>query len=177
MIILSGPSTIGKNPLINEICNQFNYNFIIPTTTRKARTEEENGVDYFFRSKAEFRELITNRTIIEWDYTLGNYYGYEYDFNKIGAKTVTHGLSRMTVRNQKKYGDNLITVFLKPKKIDTIWKRLDTIYTGEDLVLRRYLVAEELEHMSMFDFIFEIENKATELMNNEQFMKIIRGAK
>lgn len=61
MIIISGPSTVGKNPFIYQACKLYDLNFIIPYTTRTIRSDEVDGKDYFFLSKTEFQSKIQEK--------------------------------------------------------------------------------------------------------------------
>ena len=110
MIIVSGPSTIGKNPLIYKVCNEYDFEFVIPSTTRQIRKEETNGKDYEFLCQSDFQQKIKDGTITEWDYVLGNYYGYSFVFPG-NNRMITHGLSRMTIRIKNKYPNDITTVF------------------------------------------------------------------
>ena len=171
MIIISGPSTVGKNPLIYEACNQFNLEFIIPYTTRSIRTEEINGTDYFFLTKKEFQSEIKSKIITEWDYCLDNYYGYAFKFP--GTKNqITHGLSRMALRIKQKYPDKITTVFLMPNNIEKIHYNLTQIYSGRNLYLRQSLVEEELCHSVLFDKVLICPNPSIELLENNEIKKI-----
>lgn len=172
MIFISGPSTIGKNPLIEELCRKYNYNFLIPWTTRNKR-KEENGInDYHFISKSDFKNKINNGDIFEWDYALSNYYGYSnFDINS--EKIITHGLSRMVIRIKKKYPNAVTTIFLMPENKNNIFNVLEKIYTGKDLVLRLNLVEEEIMHSQLFDYIFIIKDKSKELLSNSDFLRIL----
>src|SRR3712207_8987535 len=44
-------------------------------TTRPQRPGEVDGVDYFFRTREEFEELIKNGQMLEYAEYVGNYYG------------------------------------------------------------------------------------------------------
>ena len=108
MIIVSGPSTIEKNPFIEYIINEKNYKFLVPCTTRKKRIEEEHAVDYFFYTKDEFQNRIKSGKIDQWDYCLENYYGYEHLYENVNEKNIiTHGLSRMAIRIKTLYPEDL----------------------------------------------------------------------
>lgn len=110
MIIVSGPSTIGKNPFIYEACRVYRLNYIVPLTTRPKRDEEIDKIDYTFLTKEAFKEKIINKEIKQWDYCLNNYYGYSFDFPGEGNQ-ITHGLSRMALRIKAQYPDSITTVF------------------------------------------------------------------
>ena len=172
MIIISGPSTVGKNPLIYRICELYDMEFVAPITTRSIRKEETNGVDYLFYGKEKFQQKIVNGEISEWDYVLNNYYGYSYKFPGT-VSHITHGLSRMALRIKKKYPEDITTIFLKPKKVDRIFDALEKIYKDEQLVLRKALVNEEIMHSKLFDRCFIIENSVFELLENQEFLSLI----
>lgn len=173
LIIISGPSTVGKNPLISCVCEAYkNMEFLVPITTRKKRTDESEGIDYHFLSVDAFQYGIINGFIPEWDYCLGNYYGYSYTFDGT-LHGITHGLSRMALRIKKKHESEIVTIFLKPKNIDAIYSALNVIYSGNMLELRKALVKEEMMHSKMFDYVFEVDGNIKELLLNEKFRNII----
>ena len=58
IVILSSPSGAGKTSLVKEISIKKNYFISISHTTRKPRSNEENGEDYYFVSEGEFTNLI-----------------------------------------------------------------------------------------------------------------------
>lgn len=172
MIIVSGPSTVGKNPFIYQACKLYDLSFVIPYTTRQIRHDEIDGKDYFFLSKAEFQLKIQKRDIRDWDYCLDNYYGYSYKFPGEG-KTITHGLSRLALRIKDKYPQSITTIFLMPENKDKIFDNLKTIYKGKDLFLRENLVEEEICHSKLFDKIFTVSDTALDLFCEEEVNKLM----
>lgn len=172
MIIISGPSTIGKNPFIYRACELYGLKYVIPYTTRAARNDEKNGRDYFFLSQNEFQLKINSKEIIEWDYCLNNYYGYKFDFPG-NRNQITHGLSRMTLRVKAKYPQSITTVFLKPNNKDVIFNNLKQIYNGNDLLLRQALVEEELCHSILFDKVLIVSSSVFDLLELNDFKKIL----
>ena len=62
LIVLSGPSGVGKGTVRQAIFENdgTNFDYSISMTTRKKRVGETDGVDYFFRTKEEFETLIEN---------------------------------------------------------------------------------------------------------------------
>lgn len=173
MIIISGPSTIGKNPLIERICKNYGYEFIVPFTTRTKRTEEVLESDYHFISKDDFKEKILNKEIVEWDYCLSNYYGYSY-FNVKSPKKITHGLSRMATRIKQSDYENITTVFLMPEDKNKIFNVLNNIYTGKELILRNELVEEEICHSSLFDYVFTVRDTVFDILQDKHFLNILK---
>ena len=172
MIIISGPSTVGKNPFIYEICERYAFTYVIPYTTRKMRYDELEGKDYIFLSKKEFQSRIKSREMNEWDYCLDNYYGYMYDFPG-NSSHITHGLSRMALRIKAKYPKEVRTVFLMPDNKDRIYNNLKQIYSGKTLYLREALVEEELCHSALFDKIFMCSNSVLDLVNKKEVIQFL----
>ena len=76
MVILSSPSGVGKTTLTKKI-QQKNQSFKISVshTTRKPRSNEVDGVDYFFIKKNEFERLIKENQFYEHAKIFENYYG------------------------------------------------------------------------------------------------------
>ena len=76
MISVSGPSGVGKGTIIEEIRRMFpECKHSISVTTRPPRGEEQDGVEYYFRTKDEFEKLVKEGEIIEYDMYVDNYYG------------------------------------------------------------------------------------------------------
>ena len=172
MIIISGPSTVGKNPFIYQACNLYNLHYITPCTTREMRLEERNDKDYFFLSKLDFQSKIQSKSISEWDYCLGNYYGYMFTFPGI-SNQITHGLSRMALRIKAKYPREITTVFLMPKNKEQIYDNLKQIYSGKTLSLREELVDEEICHSVLFDEIFLVSNSVSDLFKEKEMKELL----
>lgn len=76
LIIISGPSGVGKGVIVKELLKiESNLFFSISATTRKKRDNEVEGKDYFFFSQDEFQKKIDNDEFMEWAIVHGNYYG------------------------------------------------------------------------------------------------------
>lgn len=77
LIVLSGPSGVGKGTVRKELFkqNDVDFKYSISMTTREPREGEVDGVDYFFVSKEEFEENIKNGEMLEYAKYVDNYYG------------------------------------------------------------------------------------------------------
>jgi len=82
LIVLSGPSGVGKGTVRKELFTQSNtnYEYSVSMTTRSARVGEVDGVDYFFKSRDEFEQLIAEDKLLEYAEYVGNYYGTPLDY-------------------------------------------------------------------------------------------------
>ena len=77
LIVFSGPSGVGKGTVRQEIFStpDHKFEYSVSMTTRQKRPGEVDGVDYFFRTREEFEELIKNGQMLEYAEYVGNYYG------------------------------------------------------------------------------------------------------
>ena len=76
MLILSSPSGAGKTTLTKKIQQKYqNFKISVSHTTRKARSNEVEGIDYFFTNHEEFKKKIKNNEFYEYAKIFDNYYG------------------------------------------------------------------------------------------------------
>ena len=75
MIILSSPSGAGKTTLAKKISQEKHFKISISHTTREPRSNEKNGVDYFFVSQKQFEKLIEEKAFLEYANVFKNLYG------------------------------------------------------------------------------------------------------
>ena len=77
--------------LIFEKYNQ-DLHIAITATTRQPRTNEKNGINHYFKSETEFKDLINEKLLIEWAKVYDNFYGVPYseiiDNLKVGCKGI-----------------------------------------------------------------------------------------
>jgi len=75
-LVVSGPSGVGKDAILNRMKERnYPFEFITTITTRKKRASEKNQVDYHFIAEAEFEKLMKNNGLLEWANVYGNWYG------------------------------------------------------------------------------------------------------
>ena len=76
MVILSSPSGVGKTTLTKKIQQKYSsFKISVSHTTRSARSNEVDGVDYNFVDLNEFKKLIKEKKFYEYAKIFGNYYG------------------------------------------------------------------------------------------------------
>ena len=75
--MVSGFSGSGKGTIMKELMKKYadSYALSISATTRNPRPGETNGVEYFFRTKEQFEQMIKEDALIEYAQFVGNYYG------------------------------------------------------------------------------------------------------
>ena len=83
IIVISGPSGVGKSTIIKKIKRDSNLYFCVSSTTRKIRKGEKDGTDYNFVNNDYFNEMIESNKLVEHEEYGGNYYGTTYsEINK-----------------------------------------------------------------------------------------------
>ena len=76
LFVVSGPSGVGKNTLLNEIidtCEKVQYS--VSATSRPIRPGEVDGKSYYFVTREQFEDLIAQNALLEYAEYVGNYYG------------------------------------------------------------------------------------------------------
>jgi guanylate kinase len=76
LFVISGPSGVGKNTILNEIVStQPNVQYSVSATSRPMRPGEVEGKSYYFMDRAQFESLIAQDELLEYAEYVGNYYG------------------------------------------------------------------------------------------------------
>ena len=160
VVVLSSPSGAGKTTLVKKISQEQNFKISISYTTRKPRTNEVNGKDYFFISKEEFENLIKNSELLEHAKVFENYYGSSRDqvFKKLNkGENVIFDIDWQgteQIKKQKlKY--QLITFFiLPPSKIELFNRLKNRDMKDKNIVDERMKqFNKDIEHWEDYDFV------------------------
>ncbi|MEC1179408.1 guanylate kinase [Metasolibacillus meyeri] len=162
LIVLSGPSGVGKGTVRKELFSQANtnYEYSISMTTRQPREGEIDGIDYFFKTREEFEALIELGGLLEHAEFVGNYYGtplaYVNDTLEAGRDVFLEIEVQGAAQIRAKAPDALF-IFLAPPSLSELKERLVGRGTEtEDIIAKRIATArEELEMMSLYDYVVE----------------------
>ena len=162
LIVLSGPSGVGKGTVRKELFSQpdTNYEYSISMTTRAPREGEVDEVDYFFKTRSEFEELIEQDQLLEYAEFVGNYYGTPLEYvNKMrdaGRDVFLEIEVQGAAQVRSKVPDGLF-IFLAPPSLSELEERLVGRGTESDDVIASRLRAarQELEMMNLYDYVVE----------------------
>jgi len=158
LLLISGPSTIGKDSVWIEASKGLGYRPYVAYSTREIRPGEEDGVDYKFISRNEFQRKIRENSLTDWDYVLGNYYGTDIDLmDRIhkGEDLSLVVLARMGVRIQQKIR-NTRSVLLMTDEKSILQNRLKARgYRDKELLLRVEHGENEMALAPMFDYVID----------------------
>ena len=167
ILVISGPAGVGKTTICDRLLREFGSNIsrVVTTTTRRPREGEKEGEDYFFKSVQEFHELLENEAFLENEMIHGNYYGTRKKtvFEKIEKKqdilinidVKGAGSLRKEFYKHKNFDGKMITIFLKPKSLEVLKKRLSmrATDTKSDIETRLETAKKELTLADSFDYI------------------------
>lgn len=170
LIILSGPSGVGKGTVRQFLMQDPSLNLVysISMTTRKPRSHEEDGEDYFFVSKEEFLKHIENGDLLEYAQFVGNYYGTPLDYvNKLRSENKNVLLEIETngaLKVMKKLKDDpkLITIFLLPPSFEELENRIRGRKTESELVIEERLTKARKEVLLQDKYKYRVINVTPE---------------
>ncbi|MEK3808989.1 MULTISPECIES: guanylate kinase [unclassified Metabacillus] len=161
LIVLSGPSGVGKGTVRKAIFSQnTDFEYSISMTTRKPRAGEVDGVDYFFKTREEFEQLIKEEGLLEWAEFVGNYYGTPIEYVE---KTLSEGKDvfleievQGALQVRKAFPEGLF-IFLMPPSLSELKNRIVTRGTETQEIINNRMAAakEEIEMMDAYDYVVE----------------------
>ena len=157
LIILSGPSGVGKNCVRQEIMANYKLDFTysISMTTREKRAKEQDGVDYYFVSEEEFQKNIDNGNFLEWAAFVGHRYGTPKDKVEALRNAGKNVFLEIEINgaNQvmsKVHDDRVISFFLMPPSVAALEKRIRRRQTETEDVIQERL-QKGIKEMTMTD--------------------------
>ena len=159
LIVLSGPSGVGKGTVRAAIFSKGEQKFVysISATTRLPRTGETDGVDYFFKTREEFEQMIQNKQLLEYAEYVGNYYGtpLEYVENTLEqGKDVFLEIDVQGAIQVRELMPDGVFIFLTPPDLNELESRIVNRGTDSDEVIAKRMktAREELELMKYYDY-------------------------
>jgi guanylate kinase len=159
LFVVSAPSGSGKTSLCNEVIRQVpNLSFSISHTTRAPRHGEEHGKDYYFVSREEFRQYISQNKMAEWTEIYGNYYGtaketIQREFDK--GFDLFFDIDERGARQLSEAYLDVATILVLPPSLKALKKRLVERRTdNEETVGKRLKKAkEEIKGMAWYRYV------------------------
>ena len=159
LVVVSGFSGVGKGTLMKCLTERYGYYALsISATTREPREGEEDGREYFFRTKEEFEQLIEEDRLIEYACYCGNYYGtprdYVEDQMEQGRDVILEIELQGALKIKEKYPDALL-LFVMPPDTETLINRLRSRGTESEEVIRQRLLraVEESKQVDQYEYI------------------------
>lgn len=181
IIIVSGPSGVGKSTIVKEIIKneKLNLKFSVSLTTRKARSGEIDGINYHFVNKKEFLAAIKKNELLEYTIFVENYYGTKKNDVDHWINEGYNVLLEIEIEGAKqifkKYKKNeIISFFIMPPNFEELKKRIQNRLTENDNTIKNRLerANEEIKFKSHFNYVIindvcdKAKNEITKIIEN-----------
>ena len=164
MVILSSPSGVGKTTLTKKIQQKYHsFKISVSHTTRAARSNEVNGVDYYFVSQSEFELLIKEKKFYEYAKIFENFYGtLKKNVDKTIIKNdIIFDIDWQGTQQLSKFKNlKLIKIFLITENKDELKKRLlsRNQNTVAEVEKRFNAFDDDVKHWKDYDYIIINKN-------------------
>ena len=158
LFIISGASGVGKSTVLKMVmAADPALQFSVSATTRPPRPGEEHGVQYYFVSTAQFKEMITNGEFLEYDAHMGNLYGTP-KFQVAEKRKNGHlilDIEPNGALNVKQIWPEAHLIFIAPPSMEELERRLrGRGDTPEDQIqMRLKRAAWEMSQMDKYEFV------------------------
>ena len=172
LIVLSGPSGVGKSTVIAELLGQRdNIYFSVSNTTRRPRPGEQDGVNYNFVTRQEFERMIANHELLEYAEYVNNYYGTSMKIIQDKLDAGIDVLLDIEVQGAAKVRERCpeaLFIFIIPPSFEELSRRLHKRNTdNEDVIVGRLNKArEEFREIPNYDYLVindKVSNAVSEI--------------
>ena len=179
LIILSGPSGVGKGTVRKRIMKNEKLNLVysISMTTRVPRNMEQDGQDYYFVSQEEFQKNIDNNNFLEWAEFVGNRYGTPKDKveelrsqgKNVFLEIEINGAEQVL---DKVKDEGVISFFLMPPSLKALEKRIRNRRSeSEEIIFERLekgkkemTMTKDYDHIVLNDRVGRASSEITHLI-------------
>ena len=174
LLILSSPSGAGKSTLSRKLLDwDPTIRFSVSATTRAPRPGEEDGREYYFRSREDFEDMVKTGEMLEHAEVFGNFYGSPKApveaAMKAGRDTVfdIDWQGGQQIRNSA-LGRDVVSIFVLPPSIAELDRRLRSRGQDSDAVIagRMAKSRDEISHWAEYDYVIvnsDIDNAFNQL--------------
>lgn len=158
LTVISGFSGAGKGTLMKALLEKYEYSLSISATTRKPRSGEKHGREYFFLTREEFESMIEKGQLIEWAQYVGNYYGTPRSYVEEQldqGKNVILEIEIQGALQVKKLFPEALLLFVTPPTAKELKRRLVGRGTEDIATIEKRMkrAAEESIYMNQYDYL------------------------
>ena len=200
LIVVSGFSGAGKGTLMKELLKKYpdDYALSISATSRKPREGEQEGVEYFFKTREEFEKMIEGEELVEYAQYVGNYYGtpkaYVEEQLEAGKDVILEIEIQGALEIKEKFPQTVLMFVTPPsaeevknrvvgrgtEDMDTIERRLSrAVEEAEGIEAYDYLVVNDILELCVEEMHQIISNEHTRISRNlpaiEQMREELKG--
>lgn len=158
LVILSGPSGVGKDAALVELKKLDRpWYFAVTATTRKMREGERDGVDYIFLDEETFSRMRDRDEFLECAQVYGRWYGVSRNQVRNGLNSGRDVILKIDVQGAetvRRVVPEALSIFMLPNSLDELRSRLAGRMTesASEMELRLQVAQEELARVSDFDY-------------------------
>ncbi|MBB3110473.1 guanylate kinase [Paenibacillus phyllosphaerae] len=158
LIVLSGPSGVGKGTVCSVLRHkQSDLVYSVSATTRLPRQGEIDGINYFFKTREQFQDMIARDALLEHAEYVGNYYGTPRDFVDSTLASGKDVILEIEVQGALKVKEKFpegVFIFLLPPSLDELKQRITGRGTeAAEVIDHRMTVAEqEMSLIRYYDY-------------------------
>ena len=158
LIVLSGPSGVGKDAALNALkLLDRPWYFVVTATTRPRRPGEQDGIDYIFLETAAFLEMKEQDELLECAQVYGNWYGVPRSQVSQGLKEGKDVILKVDVQGAdtvRKLATEALFIFMVPGSFDELRDRLTQRMTERpsEIDLRLSIAWSELGRVAEYDY-------------------------
>lgn len=159
LFIIAAPSGGGKSTLCHRVLKRFpEMRYSVSFTTRQRRRGEQDGVDYHFINKRDFKNGIKSGKWAEWAVVHGNYYGTSADFLAKGLAEGRDILLDLDVQGTRqilaRYPGS-VAIFIMPPSLEVLRERLEARGTdsAESIAIRLKNAEREIAQLDLFQHV------------------------
>lgn len=159
LIVISGPSGVGKDSVLEEMKSRgLPFHFVITATTRAPRPDEMDGRDYFFMSQDDFARMIDEGELLEYAVVYQDYKGIPKSQVRKALASGKNVIMRIDVQGAETVrvlAKDALLIFLTPQNEEELINRLKNrnTETMESLKLRIATTRQEYNKIGIFDYI------------------------
>ena len=182
MVVLSGPSAVGKSSVVRCLRERVpTMLFSVSVTTRAPRPGEVDGVDYHFVTPARFQQLIDDGALLEWAEIHGGLHRSGTPAEPVRAATrsgrpVLIEVDLAGAKAVKRAMPEALTVFLAPPSWQDLEARLRARGTETPEVMRRRMETARIEMAARNDFDVVVVNGRLESACSELVSLLVGSA-
>jgi guanylate kinase len=160
VFVISGPSGVGKDSIIQRLLPLVDVDTIVTITTRQPRADEIDGIHYRFVSEEIFKSMLENGELLEHAFVHGNWYGVPADSVRASitcGRDVLIKVDPQGARNIKHLMPDAIFIFIRPTSLEELRGRLvaRASETPEEMALRMHNAVSELSEAAWFDYVVD----------------------
>ena len=175
LLVVSGPSGAGKGTICGALLKKYpdEYALSISATSREPRGNEQDGVEYFFKTTEEFEEMIASDLLLEHARYVDNYYGTPRKWVEEKLEEGVNVILEIDYQGGFQVSSkipNVLKIFIMPPDLEELKNRLVLrgTETEEQIIMRLKKAEEEIKIAEQYDYtIINVDvEKSVEILHN-----------